>query len=214
MRVELSKALSITAHEMRGPLGVLQGYLRMLKDGVVDGPTMGRMLQAMQDATGRLTHLARDASAIAAWQEGRQADDCERVPVDALLDRVAANVAGKPRTRWTVDPSVAQARVRSQPAGALAIALGAVLQAAHREAPSAPFRLHADGTGDGLVITMEPETGHFETAPEPLPFDFAAGGSGLALVLASHVLDAHGTQVTRRSGASVTVRIPREEGQP
>lgn len=213
MRVELSKALSITAHEMRGPLGVLQGYLRMLKDGVADGPTTGRMLQAMQDATGRLTHLARDASAIAAWHEGRQAEGGERVSVRDLLDRVSSAVARKPETRTAIEPAVADEAVWSHPAGALATALAAVLQAAHREAPGAPFLLEADGSRDALVITMTPDTRQLEESPDAVPFDFTSGGSGLALVLASHVLEAHGADVLLRSSASVTVRMPREGGQ-
>ena len=54
MGVELSKALNILAHELRGPLGVIQGYLRLLRQRRTESEDETRMLTVMQDASGRI----------------------------------------------------------------------------------------------------------------------------------------------------------------
>jgi two-component system, OmpR family, sensor histidine kinase BaeS len=217
MRVELGKALSILAHEVRGPVGVLQGYLRMLRDGVADPAIVARMLQAMQDATSRLTVIARDASALSAWCEGRRADGSEVVPLRTLLEQVAAHGSGPtPPVVRLGDQDGAQ--VRSSPAGMLVVALAAVLQAVSRELPQAPLALTARGNDSHLAVTIgRADDDHREDeGGDPTPFPFDGGGTGLALVLASYVLESHGATVEAVANAPfrATVRLLRERGLP
>ena len=218
MRVELSKALSILSHEMRGPLGVLQGYLRMLRDGVQDPAITARMLQSMQDAATRLTTLAREASDLSAWAEGRRAAGSERVPLARLLEQIVSD-AGVTDAVQHVAEDLADETVYSEPPGALARALATVLTAGRREAPGVPFALtvrrgHAAGE---LVVLMGPAASSHADAPAtPAPFEFDRGGLGLSLVLASHVLDLHGARLTTASDdrSRMTVCLQQEGGSP
>ena len=59
------------SHELRGPLGVMQGYLRLLLTRRADDAADVRMLTAILEASGRITAIARDASELATWQDGR-----------------------------------------------------------------------------------------------------------------------------------------------
>jgi signal transduction histidine kinase len=216
MRVELSKALSILSHEVRGSLGVLQGYLRMLRDGVSDPALSARMLQSMQDATTRLAAVAREASDLSAWTEGRRPEGRERVPIGQLLEQAVAG-ADVTDASVIVPAEHAGALVVSDPPGALARALSAVLVASRRESVTAAFTLTVVPGSDGgeIVIRMSPTAdGAAEPGAVEAPFDFGRGGMGLSLVLASHVLDTHGARLTSASGdrSRVTVRLQRDGG--
>lgn len=217
MRVELSKALSILSHEVRGSLGVLQGYLRMLREGVSDPTLTSRMLQSMQDATTRLAAVARESSELSAWLEGRRPEGSEVAAVGAVLQQ-AANAAGAEDAAVDVPEELAGVQVRSEPPGAVARALASVLTASRREAPGRAFTLAvrpalAPGT---IVVSIGPAEAPAEDAGEAadVPFDFGRGGMGLSLVLASHVLDAHGARLTMdgRDRSRVTVQLQRDGG--
>ena len=216
MRVELSKALSILSHEMRGSLGVLQGYLRMLRDGISDPALTARMLQSMQDATTRLAGVAREASELSAWLDGRGPEGRERVSIGQLLEQAVAG-AGVTDAAVIVPADRAETMVTSDPPGALARALAAVLVASRREAAMAAIALTVEPESDAgeIVIQIGPAAGG---AAEPggveAPFDFGRGGMGLSLVLASHVLDAHGARLTAagENRSRVTVRLQRDGG--
>ena len=216
MRVELSKALSILSHEVRGSLGVLQGYLRMLRDGVSDPVLTARMLQAMQDATTRLTAVSREASELSAWTDGRRPEGREHVSVGQLLEQAVA-VAGVTDTSVIVPAGLADALVTSEPPGALARALAAVFIASRRESTTTAFTLAVVAeSGDGeVVVRIGPSAGDaIASDAVDTPFDFGRGGMGLSLVLASHVLDAHGARLNSAGDdrSRVTVRLQRDGG--
>ena len=216
MRVELSKALSILSHEVRGSLGVLQGYLRMLRDGVSDPALTARMLQSMQDATTRLAAVTRQASELSAWTEGRRPEGRERVSIDQLLEQAVAGADLK-NASVIVPADQAGTLVTSEPPGALAGALAAVLVASRRESATAAFTLTvAPGSTDGeLVIRMGPsDGGSIASDAVDTAFDFGRGGMGLSLVLASHVLDVHGARLTTVGDdrSRVIVRLQRDGG--
>src|SRR5690606_27057268 len=67
MAVPWPKVCGILAHELRAPLGVLQGYIRLLERQRLDDDPERPMLQAMLEATGRITTIARQASDLGTW---------------------------------------------------------------------------------------------------------------------------------------------------
>src|SRR5690606_2028831 len=94
MRVELPRLLSVLRHELRIPLSVLQGYLRlMLQQGGTDDANR-RMLQAMLDATGRLTAIGRQAADLASWTTASPLAAADTVALGALLDAAARGQTG------------------------------------------------------------------------------------------------------------------------
>lgn len=214
MRVELSKALSILSHEVRGSLGVLQGYLRMLREGVPDPALTARMLQSMQDATTRLAAIAREASELSAWNDGRRPEGHEVVAIGEVLQQ-AVTAAGAAGATVDLPADLADVQLRSEPPGAIARALGAVLNATGREAPGRAFVLTVrPGAEAGeIAVDISPAAGETVDAAAA-PFDFGRGGMGLSLVLASHVLDVHGARLTTAGAdrSRVTVRLQRDGG--
>src|SRR4029450_13361408 len=106
MRVELPKALSILAHEVRGSLGVIQGYLRMLRDGVADPALSARMWQAIQDATSRIPAITRGRSERSAWTDGRRSDTSERLGIEALVQQMVERAGQTDRVVIEVPPAL------------------------------------------------------------------------------------------------------------
>lgn len=214
MRVELSKALSILSHEVRGSLGVLQGYLRMLREGVADPALTARMLQSMQDATTRLAAVAREASELSAWHEGRRPEGHEVAAIGQVLQQTVI-AAGVTDASVDVPEALAGVQVRSEPPGTIARALAVVLNASRREAPGKAFALVArpDREAGTIVVNIGPAAGDASDAAA-VPFDFGRGGMGLSLVLAAHVLDAHGARLTtaETDRSRVTVHLQRDGG--
>jgi hypothetical protein len=96
----------------------------------------------------------------------------------------------------------------------MAAALGAVLAAARREAPAAMFGVQAQENGGDIVLLMAPVERLGDGSSLAAPFLFDSGGSGLALVLASYVFEAHGATVTAAADtrAVVSVRLQKDGG--
>jgi signal transduction histidine kinase len=96
MGVELPKVLRVLAHELRGSLGVIQGYVRLLKERHTAEETDVRMLNAMLAATARITEIARHASDVATWQDGRMGEPHATIKVRDLIDRAISGSGGGP----------------------------------------------------------------------------------------------------------------------
>src|SRR5262249_36604918 len=142
MRVELSRVLSVLAHEMRGPLSVLQGYARLLRQNRGDGPDNpeAAMLDAVMEQTRRLSALSHQATDLATWLDRPTDAATSAVRAAALAQDVTKRV-GSPRLTLNISPDAAPAAVRTPDATALAMALAAVTSLVLRDATDAPVTL-------------------------------------------------------------------------
>jgi nitrogen-specific signal transduction histidine kinase len=221
MRVESGKVFSILAHELRSPLGVIQGYVRMLRMRRADDDQETRMLTAMLDATGRISAVARQASELAVWHEGEPPGEPVALPLAALLERVAGNSALPRPVSVVVPPDVASRAVDTRQVEPLVAAVTALVVSAQRNAPDAPVALRALANGSGVRVAIgredavaSPEVVERAEAPEAANRLFSAGGQGLSLVLASSVLDRHGISVGLiESSGVVVLRLPKDRGR-
>jgi signal transduction histidine kinase len=221
--VELSQLLTVLAHELRGPVGVLQGYIRLLGRNGSGREADPGVLEAMLAATGRLTAIGQDASSLARWLQAAADDRAHDVP-RPVHDMLTALSALLPASA-TLEPApdaVGRAAVPTRDLGLLARALAEVCKAVARAHDSATIcRVRADETA--VVMTIDPVPGA-EPAPERAagsgspptdsphrPLTFSMGGLGLGLVLASYVLDGHRADVTTLGSGTVDVRLPRAE---
>lgn len=216
MRVELPKLLSVLAHELRSPLGVIQGYLRLLKSQRGEQDPDAKMIKAMLDATGRLTMLGRQASDLSSWMTRNKAGvPANHVALPALLADVSGRVAG-PLDTAAVSDAAAAARVRSPEPEMLAAAIAALVDNVARETgePAAPVAVVADRDADAETVSLfigppsdvDGARASADAANAEVAFD--GGGLGLALVLASYVLDAHEARVTSAgSNGVIQVRL-------
>jgi hypothetical protein len=217
MRVESSRIFSIVAHELRSPLGVIQGYIRMLRMRHGDDEQDAKMLTAMLDATARIAAVARQASELALWEEGQDSGAGVRVPLGDLVGRVAAGQLPRPLVA-TVPEGMAARPVTTPNVEALAAAITAIAVAVVRNTPQDPVGLRAsDDGGGGLLLILGKESrlpsgrdvGEVGDAARLLE----AGGQGLSLVLAALVLNRHGIGVGLLEPAPpiVVLRLPKSE---
>src|SRR5690348_1243122 len=89
MSTNFSEVLSVLAHELRSPLSVLQGYIRLLQRKRDATDPESAMLTAMLGATTRLAALGRQSSELAVWMRRDEPD----TPTDAaaLMQAIAAH---------------------------------------------------------------------------------------------------------------------------
>jgi len=213
---EFADTLSVLAHELRSPLGVLQGYLRLIQRKRQADDPESSMLTAMLTATGRVADLGRQASDLGA-QMRRESEDT-LVGAEQLIEAVSAHapsgiVVGRG------DAAVAKIRLRVTDLEAVANSLVALGRLAMREtqgtAATMDFRappgaasldVHIAATADGQAPPPS-EDG----ATGPVPFD--RGGMGLSLCLASFVLSRHRAIATATTDLSrIEVQLPGEAG--
>lgn len=163
------------------------------------------MLQAMLEATGRITTLARQASDLGAWLHSL--DDAPLLTTTcgdlfAALDGLTS--AAHPQLRITSPSSDIAARPIRADVARLADALLSTAEALLSETREDAIAISALCTPADEAVTIElapppgseviPDAG-FEAGAERVA-SFERGGSGLALVIASYVLEAHGARVT------------------
>lgn len=193
---------SVLAHELRSPLSVLQGYIRLLQRQRDAGHPETAMLDAMLDATGRLTAIARQASDLGAWLAARDTTPLESVAVTEVLEEITKRTApdGAISVVRAHESGEQAPRVQAD-ASALAGAVMALAESMAREAGGGVVEIcqvrDDPGWSPSLSLrtrtTPAVENGHVEGhAQRALSFD--RGGAGLALIAASYVLDAHGAQ--------------------
>ena len=66
-RDESAKALNLLIHDLRAPLSVAQGYLRLLQQNRIEAePDRQRAMTQSMEALGRMTRLCEEAAAFVA----------------------------------------------------------------------------------------------------------------------------------------------------
>jgi hypothetical protein len=219
MSVDVNDVLHVLAHELRTPVGIAHGYVRLLlEDRLTQEADRRRALEQMQKALGRLSELSNESTALANWYEqDHSRPQC--VEARVLMQQVAEADYDSPVTVDTGDISERLA-VRSSDPASLARALTGMVRATAREL-----------RGVTCDVVARVADGHFEmltgpaelldalsagpTAPGAGPIALERGGLGLALVHAAIVLDDHRARRWTMNGLRQTVglRLPIEERQ-
>jgi hypothetical protein len=217
MPVEINDILHVLAHELRTPVGIAHGYVRLLlEDRLPKEADRRRALEQMQKALGRLSDLSHETSALAAWYEHDGAHSA-CVDAKALMTRVADADYDSP---VTVDgQAVAEhAQVRTADGNALCRALVAVVRATARELRGETCDVIGRTHNGVFELVAGPDNLIDELSAGPdaadaTPIVLERGGLGLALVHAAIVLDAHGGARWTMNGKRqmLGVRLPLEE---
>lgn len=219
MRVDINDILHVLAHELRTPVGIAHGYVRLLlEERLTQESDRRRALEQMQKALGRLSDLSHESTALASWYEQDHASP-QTVEARKLIEHVADADYDFPVTVGTCDipPDVT---VRSTDEQSLRRALTGIVRATARELRGTTCDVVARVVDGSFEILTGPEElldalGAGPAAPNAGPVALERGGLGLALVHAAIVLDAHGAQRWTMNGSRQTVglRLPVEERQ-
>lgn len=210
---DAERALAVLIHDVRTPLGVAHGYLRLVRGDKLPTPEeRDRALAGTQDALARISRLCQDASAFLEDPPGPGAG---RAPAVQLAARVAAVLAERGMA------------VPETPAAAGTVAVGTSVD---RTAEAIATLLAARaGKSPGAVVTIEggPEALRFacwtgnrdgaagSAAPAGTqPFDPWQTSHGLGVIVAHRMVTALGGRVwSGDNGLALALAMPMETGR-
>jgi signal transduction histidine kinase len=195
-----AQLISLAVHELRTPIGVVSGYLRMLLRDE-DEPLTPRQRRMVEDADKscvRMAALVAELSEIGKLDGGAIRFAVQRVDLIGLIREIAPNVQdGSDRdVRLAVHGPSEPVEISGDTAR-LRAAFDAIFRAVVRERPGpatvvADCRRAAIGGVDSLVVVVADEADLDEAARrDRRPFSEARGGMGLALPLARRVIEVH-----------------------
>lgn len=194
MQLNLAQVLNTIAHEIRTPLAVSQGYLKLYLDGrLTNVDDQRRAFEQTREALGALATLATDMGKVSALSEKASPALLERVSASQLVETLkGANELSA--AEWTGD-TTATASVASNGAKDLARAIAIVARAAFDESREDTHVVRVAADSGLMLLAGTPEgvaalAGSVDSAAAR-DVDFAKGGKGLRLIWAAFVLEQH-----------------------
>lgn len=211
MPPQLAQVLNTLAHEIRTPLSVSQGYLKLYLDGrLTNADDTRRALEQTREALGALAALCVDMGKVSALAESASGIP-ERLSTAALIRSLRTQAAVKDAS-WSGEGGARSVDTTNH--RDLVQALAIVSRAAFDEARDETPAVRAD-EGDELIVLAGTAASlsalqSGPQAPEARPVDFGRGGRGLKLIWAAFVLDKHRIQTWTHADhrAAVGFRIP------
>lgn len=215
------RAMSLAVHELRTPVTVVAGYLRMLLRDQA-GPLTDKQRKMLEEADRSCTRLGALVSEMSdlAKLESREVSMARQdVDIPALLAELASGMhEGEDRGVRLDVRGAGQPAVVAGDRTRLAAALKALLHSALRERGEpgvilVQSKVRDDSTPAHVVVAIGDEA----AVPSLLdggatPFDEWRGGLGMALPIARRVIEAHGGSVWSGSGshsrAAAALQLP------
>jgi len=213
MTPDLAQVLNTLAHEIRTPLAVSQGYLKLFLDGrLKDADEIRKAMDQTRQALGALSTYCVDMGKISALTEASS----RGVPVRITATDLVMSVREHSDVRHAdFRGSSGQGHIESASPRDLAQAVAIVATSAFEEARDAAHAIETRDDGEGLCFfagaaDAVPGLRSGPAAATARPVDFSKGGRGLKLIWAAFVLDKHGVETWTDGGAraSVGIRIP------
>jgi len=212
MQPNLAQVLNTLAHEIRTPLAVSQGYLKLYLDGrLTNVDDTRRAFEQTRQALGALATLCVDMGKVSTLSESAAQGIPERVSAADFVTglRAHSEIDG---AAWTGDAGTRVIETTNHRDLQHAVAI--VSKAAFDEAREAPHAVRTEAGTELIVLAgatdslaaLQPGPG----APTARPVDFVKGGKGLKLIWAAFVLDKHRVQTWTDANhrASVGFSIP------
>lgn len=200
---DLVKALDLLIHDLRAPLSVAQGYLRLLReDRLPDQESRTRALADSSAALGRMARLCESASAFA-----HEPDVPTLVPVAAatVAERVrAACVDAGWDTAVRLDGVTAQVRVSQLDSSSSAIV--GVLRWVRDRYPDTSVLLSATGTELRCAVARDAQM-HCLDEEAPTLWESWPRGGGFPLAVAHREITRIGGRVWSSPGAAPGVAV-------
>jgi signal transduction histidine kinase len=194
--------LSLASHELRGPAGIVRGYLRLLLADPMLGERPRKSVADADRAADRLVGVLDDMNEYARFMRGQQKLDRRTRSLRSILNQ-AAQVAQPPLNPAIEIDVVAPADVHaSVDETRLRAGLVAIIEAvcrAQTTASTVDITLDQAGTG-------RRKTAIIDIAPRSLrhgrrhsrPPDWSRSGLGLSVLIADAVMRAHGGRLVER----------------
>ena len=224
--------LAVLSHELRTPLTAMLGWVRVLKGTTVDDGRRVHGLEVIERAVRQQTQLISDLLDVSRIVTGKLALDRQPLALapllEAVLDTFRPIAAAKDITISSTMPAPG-ATVLGDP-GRLQQVFGNLLSNAVKfTPPGGAITVTLEAAAGGARVTVR-DNGH-GIAPAVLPHIFerfrqgdssptrAAGGLGIGLTIARHLVEAHDGTITAASagdgqGAMFVVTLPLRQTAP
>ena len=194
------------SHELRTPLTVLQGYLEMMSDAVLEGKPREKALQTMQEQTRRMDGLVKQLLTLSRIEAAPAIDLAERVDIPLmlrLLQREAETLSnGHHQIEFHTDTQLKVFGNEEQLRSAIS---NLVYNAVNHTPQGTRIVVSWQQTKQGALFAVKDNGPGI--ASEHLPHlterfyrvdkarSRATGGSGLGLAIVKHALSHHGTRL-------------------
>jgi hypothetical protein len=208
---EVVKALNLLLHDLRTPVSVAQGYLRLLReDRLSDSKDRQRAIAQSMEALGRISDLCAGAGEFA--NAISPAEAC-RYPAADLVKALETEAQAKGLSLDVHDPALT-GHVRTLAPSQAAAAAAAIVLAALRNDPARVPQMSAGITAVDLVVASGDEATRARLIAPAGHDTFNAwrGGNGLRVPLAAKQLRETGARIWTLAGesAAVAIAIPLE----
>jgi signal transduction histidine kinase len=190
--------LTAASHELRGPLGVARGYLRLL---VLGGQLDPKMLKAVEEASragDRMAELLDELSLYARWARGEA--QLKRVPVH-LADVMAAAAAAVPLpatpaidVALAIPPDLQVQADEAQLSHAFRQLLASLIRAQVEDARILVRGIVEDGTTTVFILVRRDEDTDWDEEDATLE----RAGLGLGIAQADLLIRLHGATLRER----------------
>lgn len=194
----LSALLSLASHELRGPAGVIRGYLRILEQDPTLRERPRRVVADTTQAANRLVTLLDEVSELARLKDAALRPALRSMSLRSVLNQAVQAVTLPPGYEVDLDvvaPADVRRRVDETRLRTVFETLIFTLVRGHSGAATIDLRL-VKGRASTL-ITVTPRTlGHGTVSDRPL--DLSRGGTGLRLPIAEAIVQAHGGRLRER----------------
>ena len=217
--------LSMVSHELRTPLNAILGWASMLQEGILEPPAIERAVRSIHNNASRQSKLVEELLDISRILSGRTKLDTELIDLTKLLSGVVESMSplavsnGVDLVMGPVPEVVLDGDTRRLEQ----VFLNLLTNAMKFTPAGGSITLSARAEGEALEISVK-DTG-IGIDSEFLPYVFdrfrqadstttrGAGGLGLGLAIAKHIVEAHKGAITAQSagpgqGATFTVRLP------
>lgn len=216
-RDESVKALNVLIHDLRAPLSVAQGYLRLLQQNRLEAEAdRQRAITQSMEALGRITRLCSDAAAFVAEPTSSDAP-LLTLRASELVERVTEACTAR-SSPLTIDTGTGlSGKVRGTNLDGLVQSLAIVLCAVRRSALKEPVRVsvHEEEKEARFLLGCEDDRAALVSGP-PETFDPWRGGHGIALPLACRTITEAGGRIWTSAGGrgAVGIALPEEASAP
>ena len=216
-RDEIVKAINVLIHDLRAPLSVAQGYLRLLQQNRLEAEAdRQRAITQSMEALGRITRLCSDAAAFVAEPTATDAT-VVKIRASEMVERVTEACTAR-SSPLTIDTGTGlSGTVQSTNLDGLVQSLAIVLCAVRRSALKEPVRVsvHEEEKEARFLLGCDDDRAALVSGP-PETFDPWRGGHGIALPLACRTITEAGGRIwTVADGrGAVGIVLPEEASAP
>jgi signal transduction histidine kinase len=212
------KALHLLIHDLRAPLSVAQGYLRLLHQDRLESPgDRTKALTQTMEALGRIGRLCEDAAAYVAE------DDAAEVPISVVEVRNLVAQVQETCATLCVRPlpfsanGVMSGRIRARRVDRIAQSVAVILCAVRRSTRNDAVRVSVEEHEKEarFLLGCDEDRAALVSQP-PETFDPWSGGHGIALPHACRTVTAAGGRIWTLADVrgAIGIAVPEEASAP